>query len=171
MVRERSPDSTVARFLGHTAGYDGAEYDRDGRVYLRDPRRFGTRANLDFMAESPDIRIGTVEREQAMRRLSDHFAAGRLSVAEFDERSAVVAAAVTRGDLTKVFADLPGPVSTAKPARRRDDRDAGWRHRVMPLVVIAAAILALSTGHWLWFLAIPAAGALLFGSNRRRRRR
>ncbi|MGF6883880.1 hypothetical protein ABIA39_007956 [Nocardia sp. GAS34] len=131
------------------------------------------------MADSPDIRIGTAEREDAMRRLSDHFAAGRLSVAEFDERSARVAAAMTRGDLTPVFADLPEPVAADAPAAPAEHR--GRRPEVggsvMGLVVIAALALFFLTHTWLWFLMIPAAG-ILFGaagqggrSGRRRDRR
>ncbi|WP_282781803.1 MULTISPECIES: DUF1707 domain-containing protein [unclassified Nocardia] len=120
------------------------------------------------MAEPPDIRIGTAEREEAMRRLSDHFAAGRLSVAEFDERSAIVAAAVTRGDLEQVFTDLPAPVSLEKqvPAERGFRLPAGVAQRAMPVVTILALILFLVTQQWWFFLAIPLAGALLFGDRR-----
>ncbi|WP_069165046.1 DUF1707 SHOCT-like domain-containing protein [Nocardia altamirensis] len=120
------------------------------------------------MSELPEIRIGTAEREDAMRRLSDHFAAGRLSVAEFDERSAVIAAAVTRGDVTKVFTDLPEPVAAAAvPAKAKPDSGflSEWPERVMAVIPILAVILFFVTGSWLWFLAIPLAGALLFGGN------
>ncbi|WP_019932996.1 DUF1707 domain-containing protein [Nocardia sp. BMG111209] len=111
-------------------------------------------------ADSPDIRIGTAEREQAMQRLSDHFAAGRLSVAEFDERSGVVAAAVTRGDLAKVFTDLPEPVVappvSAGPVQRRP---GGPRPEVVVpavgIAVVLAVVLFLATHLWFWFLLIP----------------
>ncbi|QBS43153.1 DUF1707 domain-containing protein [Nocardia sp. CS682] len=119
------------------------------------------------MEELPEIRIGTAEREDAMRRLSDHFAAGRLSVAEFDERSAVIAAAVTRGDITPVFADLPDPLvkAAAVPAESKSGFLADWPERAMAVVPILAVILFFTTGSWLWFLAIPLMGALLFGSG------
>ncbi|MBF6334039.1 DUF1707 SHOCT-like domain-containing protein [Nocardia transvalensis] len=114
-------------------------------------------------ADSPDIRIGTEEREQAMRRLSDHFAAGRLSVAEFDERSAIIAAAVTRGDLAQVFTDLPEPAGQPPaPAEKGGRGKREWREPMMVLVVIAAVVLFFTTNTWLWFLAIPAAG-VVFG--------
>ncbi|MFF0491136.1 DUF1707 domain-containing protein [Nocardia sp. NPDC004068] len=128
------------------------------------------------MAESPDIRIGTTEREEAMRRLSDHFAAGRLSVAEFDERSAVVAAAVTRGDLTKVFTDLPEPTSDKPlPVRKTGDKPE-FQGPVVGLVVIAALVLFFTTHVWLWFLMIPATAILMgaftqAGDKRREDRR
>lgn len=132
------------------------------------------------MSDVPEIRIGTAEREQAMQRLSDHFAAGRLSVAEFDERSAVVAAALTRGDLDKVFTDLPEPAlaTAAVPAKRDSGFLDEWPERLMAVIPILAVILFFVTGNWLWFLAIPLAGALLFGGRheqhqrgRRQRRR
>lgn len=119
------------------------------------------------MEELPEVRIGTAEREEAMQRLSDHFAAGRLSVAEFDERSAVVAAAVTRGDVTPVFADLPDPLvkAAAVPAKAESGFLSEWPERVMAVIPILAVILFFTTGSWLWFLAIPLMGALLFGSR------
>ncbi|WP_433727326.1 DUF1707 SHOCT-like domain-containing protein [Nocardia sp. CA-129566] len=123
------------------------------------------------MSDVPEIRIGTAEREQAMQRLSDHFAAGRLSVAEFDERSAVVAAALTRGDLDKVFVDLPEPAPIAAVAAKRDGFLDEWPERVMAVIPILAVILFFVTGSWLWFLAIPLAGALLFGDRREHHRR
>ncbi|MFD0365721.1 DUF1707 domain-containing protein [Nocardia sp. GCM10030253] len=123
------------------------------------------------MSDVPEIRIGTAEREQAMQRLSDHFAAGRLSVAEFDERSAVVAAAMTRADLDTVFVDLPEPVAAAAlPAERDSGFLAEWPERVMAVIPIVAVILFFTTGSWLWFLAIPLMGALLFGSRHGRHR-
>ncbi|MEV0252030.1 DUF1707 domain-containing protein [Nocardia sp. NPDC050712] len=120
------------------------------------------------MSEVPEVRIGTVEREQALQRLSDHFAAGRLSVAEFDERSAVVAAARTRGELAPIFADLPAePVDLSKaPAKKRSGFLDEWPERIMAVVPILAVILFFTTGSWLWFLAIPLCGALLFGNHR-----
>ncbi|WP_062982765.1 DUF1707 SHOCT-like domain-containing protein [Nocardia anaemiae] len=126
------------------------------------------------MSDLPEIRIGTAEREQAMQRLSDHFAAGRLSVAEFDERSAVVAAALTRGDLDKVFIDLPEPESTpvaAAPAKPDSGFLDEWPERVMAVIPILAVILFFVTGSWLWFLAIPLSGALLFGGRHEHHRR
>ncbi|MBF6212344.1 DUF1707 domain-containing protein [Nocardia puris] len=118
------------------------------------------------MDQPPDIRIGTEERERAMRRLSDNFAAGRLSVAEFDERSAVIANARTRGELEPVFSDLPPEPSQDKAPARRDPALLGdWPERVMAAIPIVAVILFFVTGSWLWFLAIPLAGALLFGKR------
>ncbi|OOL31447.1 hypothetical protein GQ85_13640 [Rhodococcus rhodochrous] len=59
------------------------------------------------MADSPEVRIGTAEREQAQRLLGEHFGAGRLTLTEFEDRSGRIAAAVTRRDLALLFTDLP----------------------------------------------------------------
>lgn len=71
------------------------------------------------MAEHPDIRIGTAEREEAVALLGEHFSAGRLTVDEFDERVSRATLARTRGDLVPLFADLPtAPASLARPSAR-----------------------------------------------------
>lgn len=58
----------------------------------------------------PDfLRIGTEERDQALQALGDHFAKGRLPVAEYDERVSKAVEAETRADLRPLFADLPPP--------------------------------------------------------------
>lgn len=54
------------------------------------------------------IRIGDVEREEAVSKLGEHFAAGRLTDDEHADRTASAYAARTRADLDGLFADLPG---------------------------------------------------------------
>jgi hypothetical protein len=61
------------------------------------------------MARDADIRIGTEDRERAVALLSDHFAAGRIDVGEYEQRCAVATAARTRGEVVAVFEDLPKP--------------------------------------------------------------
>ncbi len=53
------------------------------------------------------VRIGDAERDQAVSLLSDHFVAGRLTQAEFEERSEVVTRARYADDLEPLFDDLP----------------------------------------------------------------
>ncbi len=55
------------------------------------------------MAELPDTRIGTLEREQAVELLTRHLGEGRLSLAEFGDRCALVEAARTNHDLAVLF--------------------------------------------------------------------
>jgi hypothetical protein len=78
-----------------------------------------------------------------------------------------------------VFADLPGnyqapgtaPLSMVTPPDAPAERgfNPDWSGRVMAVVPILAVILFFVTGTWLWFLAIPLAGALLFGTDRERK--
>jgi hypothetical protein len=66
------------------------------------------------------MRIGDAERESASAELSDHFAAGRLTLDELHERIDLVLAARTRGQLGRVMRDLPSlrrePRPPAAPA-------------------------------------------------------
>lgn len=53
------------------------------------------------------MRIGYVEREAAVRELGEHYTAGRLDAAEYEERTSAAYAARTADDLRPLFADLP----------------------------------------------------------------
>ena len=55
------------------------------------------------------IRISDHDREHATARLCDHFAEGRLTREELDERITAALSARTAGDLHRAMADLPGP--------------------------------------------------------------
>nr|WP_042195693.1 DUF1707 domain-containing protein [Kibdelosporangium sp. MJ126-NF4]CEL22165.1 protein of unknown function DUF1707 [Kibdelosporangium sp. MJ126-NF4]CTQ92946.1 protein of unknown function DUF1707 [Kibdelosporangium sp. MJ126-NF4] len=62
------------------------------------------------MAQSDgNVRIGTSEREDAIRALAEHMSEGRLDVQEYDQRCALAAAAKTRAELAAIFEDLPDP--------------------------------------------------------------
>ncbi|MBP2324751.1 hypothetical protein JOF56_005136 [Kibdelosporangium banguiense] len=72
------------------------------------------------MSDPDFLRIGTKERDEALKVLGDHFADGRLPVAEYDERVSKAVEAETRADLRPLFADLPPPhpafMATPAPA-------------------------------------------------------
>jgi hypothetical protein len=53
------------------------------------------------------MRVSDAEREAAAAELREHFASGRLTQDEMDERLTAVFAAKTRADLSAVFTDLP----------------------------------------------------------------
>ena len=59
------------------------------------------------MSQQPSLRIGSTEREAAVRELGEHYAAGRLDAAEYEERTAAAYASRTADDLAPLFADLP----------------------------------------------------------------
>lgn len=72
--------------------------------------------------DSPEMRAGDSDRRQALDRLGTYFADGFLTVDEFDERSEAAVVAVTRGELDKLFDDLPR--QTARPAASEVDAQA-----------------------------------------------
>lgn len=100
------------------------------------------------------IRTSDADRERVTAKLRDHYAEGRLTRDELDERVTAALKAKTFGDLRRLLADLPepslvtpqrGPLLTARgpfPVFRR-------RPRLFPL--LALALLAL--------ILVPGAGA------------
>ena len=66
------------------------------------------------------IRIGDSEREVAVRRLGEHYEAGRLSAEEHSERVEQALKARTDADLDGLFADLP------KAHQADGDGGEGW---------------------------------------------
>ncbi|GAA1596461.1 hypothetical protein GCM10009678_93030 [Actinomadura kijaniata] len=78
------------------------------------------------MARSDELRVGDAERDAVAVALHDHFAAGRLTREELDERLDVALAARTRGDLRGVVRDLPEPHGL--PAERWPVARAGHGH-------------------------------------------
>jgi TM2 domain-containing membrane protein YozV len=61
------------------------------------------------MTDPDAIRVGTPERDDAIAALGHHHAAQRLPADEYEQRVALVHDAQTRGDLRRLFADLPEP--------------------------------------------------------------
>lgn len=59
------------------------------------------------MAAGNEMRVGDAEREAAAAELREHYASGRLSLDELNERVDKVFAAKTRGDLNILMTDLP----------------------------------------------------------------
>lgn len=59
------------------------------------------------MAAGNEMRVSDAEREAAAAELREHFASGRLTQDELDERLAAAFVAKTHGDLKALFTDLP----------------------------------------------------------------
>jgi len=107
------------------------------------------------------LRIGFAERDAAVKELGDHYAAGRLELAEFEERMERANVARTQAELDALFTDLPRPHHRAsrQPAERRG------RHpypayppymivaRLLPLVLFAIFLTAIlaRAGPWIFF--------------------
>jgi DUF1707 SHOCT-like domain len=103
------------------------------------------------------IRASDADRDRVAARLRDHFAEGRLTQEELDERISAALSAKTFGDLRHVMADLPQPEPV--PARAAPHPQwAGpprivYRHGppILPLVlfVLLAAVI-IPGGGWLF---------------------
>jgi hypothetical protein len=145
-------------------------------------------------------RVGNTEREAAIEALNQHWQAGRLDPAEHERRTTAAYAAVTKGDLDALFADLPGgdPATRTIPATPAPLRGevvsspsqpgeiepqsgtglfpaGSWvaQHRdaLMGVTPFVALGLFFATRWWVWFLLIPAAGVILYSGNDGRKRR
>ena len=74
------------------------------------------------------IRASDADRDRVTAELRDHFAAGRITPGELDERLSAALNAKTFGDLRRIMADLPGPV----PAPLGAAPPPLWGHRSAP---------------------------------------
>ena len=108
------------------------------------PGLAGFAADLAGWNRSSRLRVGDAEREAAVAALGEHFAAGRLTPEELDERSSAAWAARTGGDLSVLFADLPQPhaVGTQPPPVIRRPRRA--RFPLVPALALALGVALLT---------------------------
>jgi hypothetical protein len=115
----------------------------------------------------PEQRISDADRDRAIDRLSEHYAAGRLDKDEFDERSDAVWTAKTEGDLAPVFADLAPPRRT--PSSRRGFGPWGRRGWFpLPFFPVLFVLIALTVVTHIPFVLLALAGwFLVFGGRRR----
>jgi hypothetical protein len=67
-------------------------------------------------ASAPEIRASDADRERVGTVLQEHFGAGRLTLAEFEERMRAAYAARTWSQLEALIADLPAVPPDAGPA-------------------------------------------------------
>jgi len=119
------------------------------------------------------IRIGDAERDRAIASLGDHFAAGRLTAEEFDQRTDQALQARFNSDLDPLFVDLPRTVEPAvEPnSNRRPDLHLAWSAMLWlaPLIVIGAVVAAVVlSAPWLVWMFLWV--FLITGLFRRRRR-
>jgi hypothetical protein len=105
------------------------------------------------------IRISDADRERITERLREHFADGRLSADELEERITAALSAKTYGDLRRLMADLPDAAPV--PPRQWEPppwvgRRGGiaWRGpRILPLaLLLLVAALVIPGAGWI-FLA------------------
>lgn len=108
-------------------------------------------SNLYPQVRKGPVRIGDAERDQAVSALGEHFAAGRLTREEFDERSDQAVRARYAADLAPLFDDLPSP-EPAMPTRMVRRPGPPPFFLLAPVLMVALVITAiLATAPWvLW---------------------
>jgi hypothetical protein len=113
------------------------------------------------------IRVSDADRDRVNAQLRDHFAAGRITSGELDERLSAALNAKTFGDLRRIMADLPGPVpalrDAAPPPLRATPTRAIRRHPPFPPLILLALLAALLIPPIGWLLATFVNVILLFG--------
>ncbi len=119
----------------------------------------------------PHLRAADADRSAVASVLGEHMTAGRLTVAEYEERLTRAYAAKTYGELAELTTDLPGGAapavrSGAMPARRADRpaRHGGWHDAdawawrtwasTAALVIGIWAVTSLATWEFLYFWPI-----------------
>jgi hypothetical protein len=127
------------------SGYGWGGYHWGGGPY----RGRGFSPLFRGMYSDQHLRVSDAERQAVADRLSEHFAAGRLDQAEFDDRIGRAMGAKTRADLGGLFADLPetgAPAVHEHPYRRR-------RHPILLLALIV--VLAIAAAHAVAWFVVP----------------
>src|SRR3984893_4669530 len=87
---------------------------------------FPVLATEGTMATEFNVRVGDPDREAVAAQLREHFADGRLTLEELNERLDQAFAAKTRADLNTVMRDLPQAAQPAAGAPFGGVRDTAW---------------------------------------------
>ena len=115
------------------------------------------------MATQPGLRIGDKERDAVAAELQEHYAHGRLTLEEFNQRIDSVFAAKTQSDLSRITIDLPhvrsaGPSLPASQSGPAMQSAIGWtgggnrqdwsRHRMRQRLAFFTTLIA-ALASWL----------------------
>jgi Domain of unknown function (DUF1707) len=136
------------------------------------------------MAMDDRIRASDADRERIAARLREHYAEGRLTSEELDERVTAALSAKTLGDLRHLMADLPEPGMTQQPGgwpMTSEPRPVMVRSgpSLLPLALLFLFLaVLLPGGGWLFFgffqfvlvFVLIVAGVAVFAAARARRR-
>ena len=108
------------------------------------------------MPPSVPLRVGDTDRSRAAALLGEHYAHGRLDLAEFDQRSTLAMTAVHQHELDALLADLPtiSPMPVVTPAIRDRPTHPRPRLRAALLLLLAIGLIVLTEGAALWFLPL-----------------
>jgi hypothetical protein len=101
------------------------------------------------MADPSKFRVSDAERERAAQEIREHFAAGRLSQEELDERVQAAYQARTEDELRAVRSDLPVlPVTRAQQKAELAERRRHLQRRVLQEAGGGLGLFALCTAIW-----------------------
>jgi len=100
------------------------------------------------------MRVSDAERQEVADRLAEHFTAGRLDQAEFDERLGRAMSAKTRADLGGLFGDLPETGVPPQP-QAPGPRGIAPRRRHPALGFVLAVVIILVAAHAVAQVAVP----------------
>lgn len=101
------------------------------------------------MAEPSTQRASDEDRERAAHEIREHFAAGRLSEDELDERVQAVYQAKTAQELRAIRADLPNlPATPAQQKAELAERRRQLQRRLLQESGGGLGLFALCTGIW-----------------------
>ncbi|MBG0827748.1 DUF1707 domain-containing protein [Planomonospora sp. ID67723] len=105
------------------------------------------------MAADPKMRASDDDRDKVASALREHYAQGRLTVEEFDERLEQLYASKTYGELATLTSDLPGVDLRKLPAtaERRPERRVEKRNRELAGMWAPWAV-AGSVNWMIWFI-------------------
>jgi small multidrug resistance pump len=101
------------------------------------------------------VRIGDAERSVVFRHLGEHFALGRLSLAELEERSAAVWESRTAWELAEIESDLPDlapPLARFRP----------WLYAAAAYNLAWGSVVVVAPGLFAGLLGHAAASAVLW---------
>jgi hypothetical protein len=101
------------------------------------------------MAETSGIRVSDQQREQAAQAIRDHYAAGRLTEDELNERLQAALEARTEPELNALLADMPKlPVSPQQRKAELVQRRSELQRRLIQQTGGGVAVFALCTAIW-----------------------
>jgi hypothetical protein len=102
------------------------------------------------LSGASDFRASDADRDRAAQQIREHFAAGRLTQEEMDERIQAAYAARTDGELRRLLADLPQlPVTRAQQKAALAERRRHLQRRLLQQTGGGVALVVVCVAIWL----------------------
>ena len=102
------------------------------------------------MTDTSSLRVSDQDREEAARQIREHYAAGRLTEDELNERLEAAYAARTEGELSRTLVDLPAlPATQSSELAELRDRRNQLQRRLVQQSGGGMALFVLGTAIWL----------------------